>query len=269
MITSSIIESAAFLRHSAITTLQQIDRAYPSISFGTHLVRGQTMKVVRLRTLEGNKRKTLEFSLSSPKGMQLQSTSRKIILLRKALESLQLDTLSVNRAVCKGTPRKIASLEEYPPVNASSDSAPKALTFSADEWMSLSEWNDPRITSGYRHGNHVFRSKSELMIAQLLESLGLEYKYEPLIVIGGTERRPDFAVFCPETMRYFFIEHLGLLSDARYRMDAIAKMEQYDKAGIRDGIDIIYTTEFGQGSFDIDSAYGKIAGAILAQSKAV
>ena len=32
------------------------------------------------------------------------------------------------------------------------------------------------------------------MIAQLLEALGLEYKYEPLIVIGGIERRPDFAV---------------------------------------------------------------------------
>ncbi|MBP5186438.1 MAG: hypothetical protein J6040_05220 [Clostridiales bacterium] len=269
MITSSIIESAAFLRNSAITTLQQLDRSYPSISFGTHMVRGRTVKVVRLTTLSDNKRKTIECSLSSPKGMRIQTTSQKILLIRKALETLQLETPSINRAVLKGTPRRIASLGTQEVLPDSQDSAPKALTFSADEWMSLSEWKDTRIVNGYQHGNHVFRSKSELLIAQLLESLGLEYKYEPLIMIGGKERRPDFAVFCPETMRYFFIEHLGLLSDTRYRMDAIAKMEQYDNAGIRDGIDIIYTTEFSQGSFDIDAAYGKIAGAILAQSKTV
>lgn len=269
MITSSIIESAAFLRNSAIVTLQQLDRSYPSISFGTHMVRGRTIKVVRLTTLVDSKRKTVEYSLSSSRGMRVQATSQKILLVRKALESLQLETPSINRAVLKGTPRKITSSGTQELLPDSQNSAPKALAFSADEWMSLCEWKDTRIINGYPHGNHVFRSKSELMIAQLLESLGLEYKYEPLIIIGGTERRPDFAVLCPETMRYFLIEHLGLLSDTRYRMDAITKMEQYDKAGFRDGIDIIYTTEFGQGSFCIDSAYGKITGAILAQSKTV
>ena len=39
-----------------------------------------------------------------------------------------------------------------------------------------------------------------------------------------------------------------------------------EKVCLRDGLDIIYTSEFGQGSFDVDAAYGKIAGIILTQS---
>ena len=51
-----------------------------------------------------------------------------------------------------------------------------------------------------------------------------------------------------------------------YEQILLTKMDEYDKAGLRDGLDIIYTSEFGQGSFDVDAAYGKIAGIILTQS---
>ena len=268
MISSRIIESAIHLRKSAISSLQLIDQNSPKLSLGKHNVHGRTVHVIRIFKTINGKQKCFEYSITAPIGKKLLTANQKVFLVRKALAALSSDDLFVTQSIrsISKAPEKPAWLD--PDTNANTPT-PSSLSFSIDEWLSLSEWNDPRITNGYRHGNHVFRSKSELMIAQLLESLGLEYKYEPLIMIGGTERRPDFAVLCPETMRYFFIEHLGLLSDARYRMDAIAKMEQYDKAGIRDGIDIIYTTEFGQGGFDIDAAYGKIAGAILAQSKSV
>jgi hypothetical protein len=268
MISSRIIESAIHLRKSAISSLQLIDQNCPKLSLGKHNVHGRTVHVIRIfKTVDG-KQKCFEYSITAPRGKKLLSANQKVFLVRKALAALSSDEFFVTRSI-RGNSKALEKpswLNPYP--NASFLNSP-VLSFSLDEWLSLSEWNDPTITNGYRHRDHVFRSKSELLIAQLLESLGLEYKYEPLIMIGGKERRPDFAVFCPETMRYFFIEHLGLLSDARYRMDAVAKMEQYDKAGLRDGYDIIYTTEFGHGSFDIDAAYGKIAGAILAQSKTV
>ena len=265
MISSRIIESAIHIRVNAISTLRYIDQSSPKMSIGKHRVHGRTIHVIRIFSNSDGKSKCVEYSVTSPKGKHTLSANQKVFLVRKALSELSSDETLIS-----GFLKSTGSQEKPVLMNPTQCVInPAGLNFSLEEWLSLSEWNDPRITNGYRHGNHVFRSKSEVMIAQLLEALGLKYKYEPLIVIGGIERRPDFAVFCPETMRYFFIEHMGLLSDTRYRMDAIAKMDQYEKAGLRDGIDIIYTTEFGQGGFDIDAAYGKIAGAILAQSKSI
>lgn len=265
MISTHILESTIHLQNTAFSALQDADRSYPSVSFGTHTYRGKTVHVLRISAITDGKRQSKEFTLSTPKGQRALASAQKILLLRKALAVLSTEIHSSEhshqetRPANRFLPKPAAQPEPSTPT-------PQPLQFTLDEWLALSEWNDPRITNGYRHKNHVFRSKSELIIAQLLEALGLEYKYEPKIILGGVERRPDFAVFCPETMRYFLIEHLGLLSDTRYRMDAITKMEEYDKAGLRDGLDIIYTSEFGQGSLDVDAAYGKISGIILAQS---
>lgn len=264
MITSHIIQSAMQLRNYALSSLKAEVRSNPSIAYGTHKSRGKTIHVIRIITFVNGKRKISEYALSSAKGKHVQSQSQKIHILRKALDSLHSESSSTNQITPVTNSIVPFSSNSSAPVQNSDCSSP--LTFTLDEWISLTEWNDPQITNGYRHGNHVFRSKSELIIAQLLESLGLEYKYEPKIIIAGTERRPDFAVYCPETGRYFLIEHLGLLSDTRYRMDAIAKMEQYEKGGLREGIDIIYTTEFNQGNFNVDAAFGKITGLVLAQS---
>ena len=271
MISTHILETTIHLQNAAFSALQDADRSYPSVSFGTHTYRGKTVHVLRISTFTDGKRQSKEFTLSTPKGQRALASAQKILLLRKALAVLSTEIHSTEHPHQDSRPAnrflpKIPSPTDPSAPAPTPTPTPKPLQFTLDEWLALSEWNDPRITTGYRHKNHVFRSKSELIIAQLLEALGLEYKYEPQIVLGGIERRPDFAVFCPETMRYFLIEHLGLLSDTRYRMDAITKMEEYDKAGIRDGLDIIYTSEFGQGSLDVDAAYGKISGIILAQS---
>jgi len=52
----------------------------------------------------------------------------------------------------------------------------------------------------------------------------------------------------------------------KYRMDNMEKMALYEEFGIRNGVDIIYTTEFGRGSFDVGAVMGKIAGIVIAQS---
>lgn len=85
--------------------------------------------------------------------------------------------------------------------------------------------------------------------------------------MGEEQWKPDFAVFCPETGRYFFIEHLGMMDKAHYRIDNTEKIAMYEEAGLRNGIDIIYTTEFARGNFDLDAVFGKITGAVLAQSR--
>ena len=138
--------------------------------------------------------------------------------------------------------------------------------YSYEVWEQLQEANNRDIPNGYEHGRHLFRSKSELLIAQLLEELNLEYKYEPMIKVNGQNRWPDFAVYCPEIGRFFFIEHLGRMDKPGYRADNLEKMEAYEKAGIRNGIDMIYTTEFGEGYFNLDSLYGKLLGLVVAQS---
>lgn len=62
------------------------------------------------------------------------------------------------------------------------------------------------------------RSKSEVIIANLLHQLGLDYRYEyPLegAVVSGV-RRPDFAFFDRDGKPLVW-EHLGMLDDAQYR----------------------------------------------------
>lgn len=76
------------------------------------------------------------------------------------------------------------------------------------------------------------RSKSELLIAELLEKSGIPYRYEyPLEVAmpdGSKKRfRPDFYCLEPETRREFVWEHFGLMDDTAYRVRAEDKMETF------------------------------------------
>ncbi len=78
----------------------------------------------------------------------------------------------------------------------------------------------------------MVRSKSEVIIANTLRTVGLDYDYEtPLVMSDGTSRSPDFTIRRP-SRRPVFWEHLGMLDRAGYRADWNAKLAWYARHGI-------------------------------------
>ena len=79
----------------------------------------------------------------------------------------------------------------------------------------------------------LVRSKSEVIIADLLKAADLEYGYErPLRGLDGVTKYPDFTIEQPETGKKVFWEHLGLLMDDDYRRRWNDKLVWYREQGI-------------------------------------
>jgi hypothetical protein len=90
-------------------------------------------------------------------------------------------------------------------------------------------------------GKHIHRSrrgelmisKSEVIVANELNSAGIEYAYEqPYIGKDNTRRYPDFTIEDAETGTTWLWEHLGMLGDAEYERKWNLKLAWYRENGI-------------------------------------
>jgi hypothetical protein len=95
------------------------------------------------------------------------------------------------------------------------------------------------------------RSKSEAIIANILNNLGLDYRYE--YPIEGNEwpgiRRPDFVLFS-KNHKPLLWEHLGMLDDPDYCARWDAKLEWYRANGFTEGINLFVTRDETGGGLD-------------------
>ena len=77
------------------------------------------------------------------------------------------------------------------------------------------------------------RSKSEVIIANMLHARNIEYRYEqPLLGKSGAPRYPDFTIADDETGAVFYWEHLGKLREPTYRRKWERKLQWYASLGI-------------------------------------
>ena len=119
---------------------------------------------------------------------------------------------------------------------------------------SLKPESNPIYPDGkrYFYNGILYRSKAEREIAKVYTELGIEFKYEPGILLNGSnnEMYSDFVGWDDITESCFFHEHLGLKSMADYAHKGIMKMSDYTSAGILPNVDIIYTFEDIDYNFD-------------------
>lgn len=89
-------------------------------------------------------------------------------------------------------------------------------------------------------GSHIHRtangelviSKSEVIVANVLRSLAVEYVYEqPLVMPDGSRRLPDFTIARLGKPTVYW-EHLGMLARAGYRANWKAKRAWYESHGV-------------------------------------
>ena len=88
------------------------------------------------------------------------------------------------------------------------------------------------------------RSKSEKILADYFDSIGLQYKYEcPLQLKYYGIVYPDFTFLSRKTGKEIYWEHEGMLDNPSYAQSAVKKIEVYEKNGIFPGENLILTFE--------------------------
>lgn len=106
------------------------------------------------------------------------------------------------------------------------------------------------------------RSKSELLIANLLYRLGIPYRYEypTTIIVNGrpTTWRPDFLILDVKNRREFYLEHLGRLGEAEYAKNAFEKMKIYEENGMHEGTNMLYSFETNDVPLDLQLVEMKV-----------
>jgi hypothetical protein len=94
----------------------------------------------------------------------------------------------------------------------------------------LVEVDDSFLEAGLIHRTvrgELVRSKSEVIIANMLHERGLDYAYERRLVHDGEVRYPDFLIDDPDTGLTVYWEHLGLLHNPDYRARWERKLAWY------------------------------------------
>jgi len=88
------------------------------------------------------------------------------------------------------------------------------------------------------------RSKSEVIIADMLYREGIPYRYEyPIYLEGMGTIHPDFTVLNVRRRKEFYWEHLGMMDDELYAENAIEKIICYGQNDILPGVNLILTYE--------------------------
>jgi hypothetical protein len=80
----------------------------------------------------------------------------------------------------------------------------------------------------------LVRSKSEVIVANLLHAKGVNYEYEQELVIDGVpaDKFPDFSIEDDDTGVTYYWEHLGMLGDRGYKQRWQDKLQWYRDQGI-------------------------------------
>ncbi|MBE5883438.1 MAG: hypothetical protein E7291_03285 [Lachnospiraceae bacterium] len=103
---------------------------------------------------------------------------------------------------------------------------------------------DESIPEIYTSKGERVRSKSEVIIADILNSEGIPYRYEyPIQIKEWGKVYPDFTVLNVSKRKEIYWEHFGMMDDAVYIENALQKITAYAQNGIIPGKNLIITYE--------------------------
>ena len=92
------------------------------------------------------------------------------------------------------------------------------------------------------------RTKSEVVLAEMLDAAGITYRYEQMINIEGFSFAPDFTILTKEGIVYW--EHAGKIHEEHYRNRHKWKLSMYEKVGIVSWENLIVTYDNAKGGLD-------------------
>ncbi|MBO5520251.1 MAG: hypothetical protein J5973_01080, partial [Eubacterium sp.] len=105
----------------------------------------------------------------------------------------------------------------------------------------------PDAPEHYTDRGERVRSKSEVIIANILSKNRIPYRYEcPLNLEGIGPVYPDFTILRIRDRKELYYEHLGMMDDPVYAEKAVRKLYTYMANGIYLGENLILTAETKQ-----------------------
>lgn len=206
------------------------------------------------------KRKHFEYYLITKKGdtkgnylpkAQI-ATARKIIQQdydKKLLKILQQQLKALQTLRHHYHPKAIPPLFQTLPAGRQQLLTPAQLPLQAfvQRWLSLQNPGNPFNTEdkAFQTAAGIYvRSKSELLIANILYAHHIPFHYEKLLQFkSGKTIYPDFTCLNITTSQQFLWEHFGLMDNPEYAEKAVFKIYQLQKEGYIMGKNFLATFE--------------------------
>lgn len=157
-----------------------------------------------------------------------------------------------------------AVLKGYKPYDYGSLSSAVSKSYRFDEGHKPGEKDlkhqTKKIGQNPLHGTSTglkVRSKSEVIIVETLNSRDMDFRYEESLMLIQTDGKrqvvhPDFTFETAFGEKVYW-EHFGMLSDDRYRSNALEKFALYISNNIMPGINLFITSDYLDGSLDVNS----------------
>ena len=121
------------------------------------------------------------------------------------------------------------------------------------EWLNLEEQKNNFYYESLRHVTSMglaVRSKSEAIIAELLDANGLKFKYEVKLKTRDKSFSPDFAILRADDNKIIYWEHFGMLNSEKYLKKMFYKLNEYQKAEIILWDNLVFTCDNEDGNLD-------------------
>ena len=77
----------------------------------------------------------------------------------------------------------------------------------------------------------MMRTLGEMIFANILDSLGVEYIYELPTEVNGQLKIPDFTILHPRNKQEIIIEYMGMYGDENYKIKNTFKIAEYFNGG--------------------------------------
>lgn len=239
----------------------------------TIIIKGEVHSMIKINVYKQDLKLTVRELQTSPDGFLLRKgryyyhrannkeigITRKPALIynlaRKRYSLARKEQLENNISV---TSQSISNLDKTMP-EALIQSLPKTyqdlpITYfyhpSTAAWIAADYQKNPYPFEGRKYitkkGVRV-RSKSELLIANLLEAHNIPYRYEGAIILGGKTKFADFIILNPFSGKQIIWEHFGATNLPGYEENMNEKMNLYTKHGYTPFETFIYTFEYEVG----------------------
>lgn len=111
--------------------------------------------------------------------------------------------------------------------------------------------------------NERVRSKAEYIIANMLNDMGLSYRYECEYILDSKTVYPDFTIMHPVTGELYYLEYFGLMDDEEYAAKTMRKISAYYQT--KDAARFIFLFESFQAPMNVKAIKNLLTRIFLAE----
>ncbi len=158
----------------------------------------------------------------------------------------------------------LAKYPENKQVNLLFEHEPEYIKLLSGHFVSLDSDFNSWVSETYEKNNNypeglkfktnsgiLVRSKSELIIANILSENQIPFRYECSLNLGGVVIYPDFTIMHPKTNKIFYWEHFGMMDNLTYANNVTNKLHTYISNNICPTINLITSYETKENPLDV------------------